>query len=173
MNAFKQLIPRVDMYHTITALNKVTAVAIFHSLLSLSVMMYNIERIITKETKIEDKESNKKHEIAIHIIMIMVTSLTLLVNLLLCQGAMDLASINLYFWPDPHCCKMSWLLVYVTILPVYVYGMASCFYLACIGSEHGNVFAEENFIARGFIYLAADIIVILSIYYVLKWYSKV
>ena len=155
---------------TITTLSKVKAVAIALSLLSLSVMVYNIERIINKP-KIEDE---KAPENAIHVIMIMVASLTFLANLLLCQGALDLSSIDLYFWPDPKYCKMSWLLVYVTLLLVYLYGMASCFYLASKGSKHGNVFVNEkdNFIAWGFIYLAGDSIVILSIYFVHKWYSK-
>ena len=126
------------------------------------------------ETKTKDMISSETNENAIHVIMFMVTSLTFLANLLLCQGALDLSSIDLYFWPDPKYCKICWLLVYVTLLVVYIYGMASCFYLAGKGSKHGNIFVNENdnFIAWGFIYLAGDILVILSIYLVFKWYSK-
>ena len=156
----------------ITTLSKVKAVAIILSILSLSVMIYNIERIINNEPKIEDGTEDETN--AIHVIMIMATALTFLANLLLCQGALDLSSIDLYFWPDPKFCKLGWLIVYGTLLLVYLYGMANCFYLAIKASEQGSVFVQkdDNFIAWGFIYLAGDILVILCIYFVLKWYSK-
>ena len=159
---------------TMTTLFKVKAVAIILSLLSLSVMFYKIERIINKEPKLEDEISNEEQENVMHVIMIMVTLLTISVNLLLYQGALDVDRIDLYFWPDPKYCIYTWLVVYGTLLLVYLYGMASCFWLASKGEKNGNIFVNENdnFIAWGFIYLAGDIIVILSIYFVRKWYSK-
>ena len=155
----------------INTLNKLRAILITLSLLSLAVTIYNIIQIVKKESTIEDVQPS---DIAIHVIMFMVTCLTFLVNLLLYQGALDLSSINLYFWPDPKYCKIWWMMVYVPISCVYFYGAATCFYLKLKNLNHGNVFigVEDNFIAWGFIYLASDVLVIVCIYFVNKLYSK-
>ena len=157
----------------INTMNKLRVILIILALLSISVMIYNIERLVTKEATNTDV---KPSEVAIYVIMLMVVCLTFLVNLLLYQGALDLNAIDLYFWPDPKYCKIFWLLTYIPIAAVYFYGTANCFYLSfaknCKDCE--SVFADrnDNFILWGFIYLFGDAIVVASIYFVTKLYSK-
>jgi hypothetical protein len=155
----------------INAINKLRVVLIILMLLSFSVMAYNIERIVNKESNSESQQS----EIALHVIMIMGSVLTCFVNLLLYQGALDLNSIDLYWWPDPKVCKSFWLVIYVSIAAIYIYAAATCFYFAIKGNENGNIFVnpEDNFLAWGFIYLFGDSIVAASIYFVIKLYSKI
>ena len=158
----------------INTMNKLRAILIILSLLSVAVMVYNIERLVTKEAT---DDNVKPSEVAIYVIMLMVVCLTFLVNLLLYQGALDLNAIDLYFWPDPKYCKLFWLLTYIPIAGVYLYGTANCFYLAAVKNpeDHGgSVFVDrtDNFIAWGFIYLLGDSIVIACIYFVIKLYSK-
>ena len=155
----------------INAINKLRVVLIILMLLSLSVIGYNIERIVNKEVNSENEQS----EIAIHVIMIMGSVLTCFVNLLLYQGALDLNSIDLYWWPDPKVCKNFWLVVYVSIAAIYLYASATCFYLAIKGYKNGNIFinADDNYVAWGFIYLFGDSVVSASIYFVIKLYSKI
>merc|ERR1719458_2332069 len=82
----------------INTLNKLRLILSILTLLTLAVIVYNVERIASKLSLPDDVLPS---EIAIHVIMFMVTCLTIVVNLLLYQGALDLASIDLYFWPDP------------------------------------------------------------------------
>ena len=156
---------------TTSALSKVLTVATILSLLSLSVMVYNVDRIINKRK--EDAANKDNDRIAIHGLMVLISSLTFFVNLLLCQGALDLASIELYFWPSPEVIRIWWILVYIPLLVVYTYGMASCFVLEITEAENGNLFVSENDnrIAWGFVYLSGDVIMTISIYFVPKWYS--
>ena len=157
-----------------TKLDKIIAVAKILSVMSLLVMVYNIERIINFDYEAEKSKTEEANGIAIHVVMVYITSLAFFMNLLLCQGALDLVSIDLYFWPDPAVIKVWWILVYVPLLFVYSYGSASCFYLAMNGSKNGNLFvsAKDNHIAWGLIYLTGDIILTLSIHFLPKWYSK-
>ena len=162
------------MSFTTSALSKILIVATILSLLSLSVMVYNVDRIINNENKTKEDAATKADDrIAIHGLMIFISSLTFFVNLLLCQGALDLASIELYFWPNPDIIRIWWILVYVPLLVVYTYGMASCFFLEITESEDGNLFVSEkdNRIAWGFVYLSGDVIMTASIYFIPKWYS--
>ena len=156
----------------INAINKLRVVLTILMLLSLAVMAYNIERIVTKESKLASVE---KTDVAIHVIMLIVSVMTIFVNLLLYQGALDLNSIDLYWWPDPKYCKNFWFAVYIPIAAVYLYGSANCFYLAAKGKKNGNIFvnADDNFVAWGFIYLIGDSIVTASMYFVNKYYSKI
>ena len=110
----------------------------------------------------------------INAVTIFVASLTFFINLLLCQGALDLASLELYFWPDPEIIKIWWIVVYIPLLFVYIYGMLICFYLAISEIQEGTMFVNEddNHIKWGFIYLFGDIIMALSIYFIPQWYSK-
>ena len=159
---------------TTSALSKVLTVATILSLLSLSVMVYNVDRIINNENKRKEDEANKANDrMAIHGLMVLISSLTFFVNLLLCQGALDLASIELYFWPSPEAIRIWWIIVYIPLLVVYTYGMASCFFLEITESTNGNLFVGENDnrIAWGFVYLSGDVIMTISIYFVPKWYS--
>ena len=159
-----------------SALSKILTVATILSMLSLSVMVYNVDRIINNENTKEEDVTNRdtNDSIAIHGLMVFISSLTFFVNLLLCQGALDLASIELYFWPNPEVIRIWWILVYVPLLLVYTYGMASCFFLEITDAENGNLFVSEkdNRIAWGFVYLSGDVIMLISIYFVPKWYSK-
>ena len=155
----------------INTMNKLRVILIILSLLSVAVMVYNIERLVNKEATNNDV---KPSEVAIYVIMLMVVCLTFLVNLLLYQGALDLNAIDLYFWPDPKYCKIFWLVTYIPIAAAYFYGTANCFYLAAAKNcgECTSIFADRNFIAWGFIYLFGDAIVIACIYFVIKLYSK-
>ena len=171
-------------------LNKILAAATVLSLLSLSVIIYNVDRILsgdnverstdefTKDKTITDgiavdSETNENIYM-INAVTIFVASLTFFINLLLCQGALDLASLELYFWPDPEIIKIWWIVVYIPLLFVYIYGMLICFYLAISDIQEGTMFVNEddNHIKWGFIYLFGDIIMALSIYFVPQWYSK-
>ena len=156
-------------------LNKIIYNAALLSVISLTVMIYNVDKITNFDIQNESELVHGFNDsTAIHGVMIFLTNLTFCVNLLLCQGALDLASIELYFWPNPEIIKIWWILVYVPLLFVYSYGMASCFYLGITGEKSGNLFVNENDnrIAWGFIYLFGDIILTISIYFVPKWYSK-
>ena len=163
------------MHCTISVLRKVQAVVVTLSLLSLSVMVYNIIKLIDNEDENKEKANNWTRNNMVYVIMIMATTLTLLVNLLLYQGALDMTSIDLYYWPDPKHCLGSWLLVYGSILVVYLCGMASCFYLAIRGAKEGNIFIEvgDNYVAWGFIYLAGDGVVLLCLYFVMTLYGQI
>ena len=171
-------------------LNKILAAATVLSLLSLSVIIYNVDRILScdnversTEEFTEDKtitdgiavDSETNENIyMINAVTIFVASLTFFINLLLCQGALDLASLELYFWPDPEIIKIWWIVVYIPLLFVYIYGMLICFYLAISDIQEGTMFVnyDDNHIKWGFIYLFGDIIMALSIYFVPQWYSK-
>ena len=171
-------------------LNKILAAATVLSLLSLSVIIYNVDRILSsdnversKDKLTEDKtitdgiavDSETNENIyMINAVTIFVASLTFFINLLLCQGALDLASLELYFWPDPEIIKIWWIVVYIPLLFVYIYGMLICFYLAISEKQEATMFVNEddNHIKWGFIYLFGDIIIALSIYFVPQWYSK-
>ena len=171
-------------------LNKILAAATVLSLLSLSVIIYNVDRILSsdnversKDKLTEDKtitdgiavDSETNENIyMINAVTIFVASLTFFINLLLCQGALDLASLELYFWPDPEIIKIWWIVVYIPLLFVYIYGMLICFYLSISEIQEGTMFVneEDNHIKWGFIYLFGDIIMALSIYFVPQWYSK-
>ena len=171
-------------------LNKILAAATVLSLLSLSVIIYNVDRILSSDNVerstdklTEDKtitdgiavDSETNENIyMINAVTIFVASLTFFINLLLCQGALDLASLELYFWPDPEIIKIWWIVVYIPLLFVYIYGMLICFYLAISEIQEGTMFVNEddNHIKWGFIYLFGDIIMALSIYFVPQWYSK-
>lgn len=171
-------------------LNKILATASILSLLSLSVIIYNVDRILTGDnikTVVEDYAENKTMEDGnaedigansnphvIHIVTIFVASLTFFINLLLCQGALDLASLELYFWPNPEIIKVWWIVVYIPLLFVHIVGMLNCFYLSISTIQEGTLFVKENdnHIKWGFIYLFGDIIIALSIYFVPQWYSK-
>ena len=156
-------------------LSKVIASIGFLSILSLMVMIYNIVLIINKDDKTkENVEERDQDGISIHAVVIFITSLIIFVNLLMCQGALDLASIDLYFWPDPAVIKVWWILVYVPLSIAYFCGTVSCFYSAITGLKDENLFISENDneIAWGMIYLTGDIIFILSIYFVPNWYSR-
>ena len=163
------------MYCTISVLRKVQAVVVTLSLLSLSVMVYNIVKLIGNEKENEEKEILGSRDNVIYVIMIMATTLTLLVNLLLYQGALDMTSIELYFWPDPKYCLGSWLFVYASILIAYLCGMASCVYFAIRGEKEGNIFIGigDNYIAWGFIYLAGDMVVLSCLYFVMTLYGQI
>ena len=179
-------------------LNKILAAAALLSLLSLSVIVYNVDRILSEKNSTkttsselsenvgtndnnktitdgfgEDKKAND-NAYMINAATIFVASLTFFINLLLCQGALDLASLELYFWPDPEIIKIWWIVVYIPLLFVYSYGMLSCFYLSISNSPEGTLFVNENdnHITWGFIYLFGDIIMAFSIYFVPQWYSK-
>ena len=171
-------------------LNKILAAATVLSLLSLSVIIYNVDRILScdnversTEEFTDDKtitngiavDSETNENIyMINAVTIFVASLTFFINLLLCQGALDLASLELYFWPDPEIIKIWWIVVYIPLLFVYIYGMLICFYLAISDIQEGTMFVnyDDNHIKWGFIYLFGDIIMALSIYFVPQWYSK-
>ena len=155
----------------INTLNKLRLILSILTLLTLAVIIYNVERIANKLSLPDDVLPS---EIAIHVIMFMVTCLTIVVNLLLYQGALDLASIDLYFWPDPKYCKIWWLVVYIPIALVYLYGAVTCLYWSTKDEKSENIFIKrkDNFVAWGFLYLIADCIVIASIYFVNTLYSK-
>ena len=171
-------------------LNKILAAATVLSLLSLSVIIYNVDRILSGDNVerstdkfTEDKtitdgiavDSDTNENIyMINAVTIFVASLTFFINLLLCQGALDLASLELYFWPDPEIIKIWWIVVYIPLLFVYIYGMLICFYLSISDIQEGTMFVnyDDNHIKWGFIYLFGDIIMALSIYFVPQWYSK-
>ena len=171
-------------------LNKILATATILSLLSLSVIIYNVDRILTGDnikTIVEDYAENKTIEDGnaedievndnahvVHVVTIFVASLTVFINLLLCQGALDLASLELYFLPNPEIIKVWWIVVYIPLLFVYIVGMLNCFYQSISTIQEGTLFVKENdnHIKWGFIYLFGDTIIALSIYFVPQWYSK-
>ena len=157
-----------------SALRKILALATILSVLSLSVMVYNVERIINNQKESKEEIGNEDNDkIALHGLMIFISSLTFFVNLLLCQGALDLASIELYFWPNPEIIRVWWIIVYIPLVLVYTYGMSSCFFLAFTESKSGNTFVNEmdNKMVWGFVYLGGDIIMMISLYFIPKWYS--
>ena len=109
-------------------------------------------------------------------IAILVSVLSLVVNMLLYQGALDIAYIDLYFWPDPKLCLMSWIVVWSAILAVSTYGMASCFYTAAHDSAKAeNIFLGHygNSLAWGFVYMAGDVVVIVCLYLVMTLYGEI